>query len=203
MQGEGQRRPSRLRRLARAAAPRAILIHALPARRPRAPERGRPAANDDKEAVVQVTFERAGPADAEELVRIQIAAFHHDSVLYPEVALGGPPGYDSVEHMLGSIARHVCYKILLDGRPIGVLVIFDEGAGHAHLDVIAIDPAYHNRGVGTQAMRFFEQAHPAARYTLDTPGWAVRNQHFYEKLGYVRVGETAYPDLILLAYEKR
>ncbi|NTU78884.1 MAG: GNAT family N-acetyltransferase [Chloroflexales bacterium] len=152
---------------------------------------------------MEVTFEPATAADAEALVQIQIAAFHHDSVLYPEVAPGGPPGYDSAEQMRTNIAQHACYKIVHGGRAIGVMVVFDHGEAHTHLDVIAIDPAYHNRGFGTLAMHFLEQAHPAARYTLDTPGWALRNQHFYEQLGYVKVGETTYPDMTLFAYEKR
>lgn len=152
---------------------------------------------------MQLTFEPASDADAETLVQIQIAAFHHDSVLYPAVAQGGPPGYDSVEQMRKNIAQHACYKLLAGGRPIGVMVIFDQGEGHIHLDGIAIDPSYHNRGFGTLAMQFLEQAYPARRYTLDTPGWAVRNQHFYEKIGYVKVGEKTYPDITLFAYEKR
>jgi hypothetical protein len=48
---------------------------------------------------------------------VQIAAFHHDSVLYPEVALGGPPGYDSVEQMRKNIAQHPCYQLVYGGRP--------------------------------------------------------------------------------------
>jgi RimJ/RimL family protein N-acetyltransferase len=119
------------------------------------------------------------------------------------VAIGGPPGYDSVAQMRTHIAQHACYKIVFDGQPIGVIVVFDQHAGHTHLGVIAIDPGYHDRGFGTQAMRLLEQIHLALRYTLDTPSWAVRNQHFYEKLGYVKVGEKTYPDITLFAYEKR
>jgi GNAT superfamily N-acetyltransferase len=152
---------------------------------------------------MQITFEAAGDADAEALVQIQIAAFHHDSVLYPAIEPSGPPGYDSVEQMRRNIAQHPCYKIVADGHTIGVLILVSQDAELTHLDVIAIHPAYHNRGIGTLAMQFLEQAHPARRYTLDTPSWAVRNQHFYTKLGYVKVGETTYPDITLFAYEKR
>ena len=148
-------------------------------------------------------FEPANNADADALVQIQIAAFQHDSVLYPAVEPGGPPGYDAVEQMRKNIAQHACYKLVYAGHPMGVMVIVDHDEGHTHLDVIAIEPRYHNRGLGTLAMQFLEQAHPARRYTLDTPSWAVRNQHFYEKLGYVKVGETTYPDITLFAYEKR
>lgn len=152
---------------------------------------------------MNVTFERATPDDAEALVRVQMAAFHSDSRTYPGVAVGGPPGYDSVRVMLEKIHEDETYKIVVDGQIVGGIVIFDLGQGHFHLDVIDLDPAYHNRGIGTQAMQFIERTCPATKWTLDTPDWAVRNQHFYEKFGYVKVGAEPVEDFILIAYEKR
>lgn len=149
-----------------------------------------------------ITFERAAAADAEALVKAQIAAFHYDSVLYPGVEIGGPPGYDSVESTCKKIEEGLSYTIVDAGQIIGGMVAFDMGDGHVHLDLIFIEPAYHNRSIGTQAMSFLEQAHPAGLWTLDTPSWAIRNQHFYEKLGYVKVKEETYPDIVLFGYEK-
>lgn len=150
-----------------------------------------------------LSFEQATATDAEELVQIQVAAFHHDSVLYPEIVPGGPPGYDSVEHMRTQIAQHPCYRLVYGEQTIGFMIIFAQGEDHIHLDVIAIEPRYHNCGFGTLAMKFLEQTHPATRYTLDTPTWAIRNQHFYEKLGYIKIDEVAYPEISLFAYEKQ
>jgi GNAT superfamily N-acetyltransferase len=151
-----------------------------------------------------ITIARATEADAEALVQVQIAAFHHDSILYPEVAIGGPPGYDSVPHTLQKIREDECYVITADERCIGGMVVFVLGDGHYHLDLIFLDPVYHDRGIGTQAMRFLEQTYPAQRWTLDTPQWAIRNRHFYEKLGYVKVREFVEADgTPLIAYEKR
>jgi GNAT superfamily N-acetyltransferase len=152
---------------------------------------------------VSVSFERAAVADAEALVAVQVAAFHSDALAYPAVEIGGPPGYDSVEDAIRKITRDAYYKIVSDGRIIGGIVVFDRGGGHCHLDVIYLDPGHHGRGIGTRAMRFIERAHRATGWTLDTPSWAVRNQHYYEKLGYAKVGETVYPDITLFAYEKR
>lgn len=152
---------------------------------------------------MNISIERAVPEDAERLVHVQIAAFHYDSELYPGVETGGPPGYDSVPHMLEKIERDECYIILDAGRCIGGLVLFDKGNGHYHLDVIFIDPAYQNRGIGSQAIQFIEQVYPANCWTLDTPQWAVRNQHFYEKFGYVKVREFVADGTPLIAYEKR
>jgi ribosomal protein S18 acetylase RimI-like enzyme len=153
---------------------------------------------------VNITFERATPADAEALVTVQIAAFHDDARLYPGVEIGGPPGYDSIDVMLQKIHEVEVYKIVYEWQIIGGIIVFDDGEGIFHLDVIAIDPAYHNRGIGTQAMQFIERTYIATKWTLDTPTYAMRNQHFYEKFGYMKVGERAEDDNItLIAYEKR
>ena len=152
---------------------------------------------------VDVSFERATVADAEALVAVQVAAFHSDAVAYPGVEIGGAPGYDSVEDAVAKIARHLYYKIVREGRIVGGIVVFDRGGGHCHLDLIYLDPGLHGRGIGTEAMRFLERTHRATRWTLDTPSYAVRNQHFYEKLGYAKVGESAHADVTLFAYEKR
>ena len=153
--------------------------------------------------MLSITIERSVAADAPALTSVQIAAFHSDAQTYPEVGGGGPPGYDSVERTLEKIRSHECYTLRHAGQIIGGVVVFDWGQGHFHLDLLYVDPDLHNRGIGTRAVRFIERTYPATTWSLDTPSYAVRNQHFYEKLGYAKVGETVYPDITLFAYEKR
>ncbi|MEO7908777.1 MAG: GNAT family N-acetyltransferase, partial [Roseiflexaceae bacterium] len=76
-----------------------------------------------------ITFERATVADAEALVEAQIAAFHHDAVLYPGIAIGGPPGYESVERTRTKISEALCYKMVDAGQIIGGIVVWDMGQG--------------------------------------------------------------------------
>jgi len=102
--------------------------------------------------------------------------------------------------------KAIYYKILVEDNIIGGVIISDMGGGHYELSRIFIAPDFQNKGIGTQAIQFIEKAFPAAkRWTLDTPCWAYRNQHFYEKMGYVKVGEAA-PDkhrwFSLFLYEK-
>ena len=152
---------------------------------------------------MNITFEPATPADAERMVSVQIAAFHNDAEIYPGVKADGPPGYDSIEVFVKKIGECHYYKILADGQIVGGATVYDEGEGHFHLDVLYIDPAYHDRGIGSRTIEFIEQKHPAKKWTLHTPLYATRNQHFYEKFGYVKVGQEEYPDIVLIAYEKR
>lgn len=151
---------------------------------------------------MNLSIERATPGDADALVQAQIAAFHHDAVMYPGIGVGGPPGYDSVVEMVERIQQDECYKFVEDGQCAGGMVVFDMGQGHFHLGVIFIAPDWQNRGIGTQAIAFIEQAYPASRWTLDTPTWATRNRHFYEKLGYENVGEGN-DGTPVIHYEKR
>jgi GNAT superfamily N-acetyltransferase len=153
---------------------------------------------------MDITFQRAIPADAEALVKVQIRAFHDDARIYPGVEIGGPPGYDSVEETLKKIVQDDFYKIKAEDQIIGGIVVFDFGDGHFHLDLIFIDPDYHNRGIGTQAMQFLERTYPTTKkWTLDTPLYAIRNHHFYEKFGYVRVKEEKVDGFSLVCYERR
>jgi GNAT superfamily N-acetyltransferase len=151
-----------------------------------------------------LTIQPAAPADAARLVQVQVAAFHNDSVFYPGVALGGPPGYESVAVMLEKIELDDAYTFRWEGQIIGGMVIFKHTPQRHHLDVIFIDPAYHNQGIGSQAMTFLEQTYPAVQvWTLNTPQYATRNQHFYEKFGYRKVGVSEIGGLPLIDYEKR
>jgi ribosomal protein S18 acetylase RimI-like enzyme len=155
-----------------------------------------------------IRIERATGADAARLTEIQRRVFDDDNKLKPPGgSMEGPPGYDSVAWNAQWIAKTPYYKILLDGQLVGGLIVFDMGQGHYELGRIWVDPAFQNQGIGQQAVQLMFGAFPdAARWTLGTPSWAIRNQHFYEKMGFVRVRETKVdPNLGWsgIEYEKR
>ena len=80
----------------------------------------------------------------------------------------------------------------MDGQIVGGLILFRIRQGHYEIGRIYLDPDVQNQGIGKQVMAFAEGLYPdAKRWTLDTPSWAVRNHHFYEKLGYMKVREAA------------
>jgi ribosomal protein S18 acetylase RimI-like enzyme len=137
-------------------------------------------------------FEKATPADAAALTAVQKRTFDDDARRFSGQPSGGPPGYDSERWQLTMMIRATAYYKIVDGdQIIGGIIVFDMGGGHFVLGRIWIDPAYQDRGIGKQAIQFIEQAHPQAKkWTLDTPAWAVRNHHFYEKAGYVKTREA-------------
>jgi RimJ/RimL family protein N-acetyltransferase len=148
-------------------------------------------------------FEKAKPEDAKTLALVSGRAFDND-VHYGAPGKGGPPGYKSDMWQIRMMARSHYYKILLDDNCthlIGGFIVFQNAFGDCELGRIFIDPEYQNQGIGTQAMAFMDHAFPEARrWTLGTPLWNLRTQHFYEKVGYVKIGMEGSDGV---RYEKR
>ena len=135
-----------------------------------------------------IRFEKARPADAKGLALASWRAFDND-VHYGARGKGGPPGYKSEKWQSKMMRIGKYYKMMDEYRIIGGFIIFDKRNGHYELGRIFIDPAYQNQGIGAQAIEFMEEAFPqATRWTLGTPRWNKRTQHFYEKMGYIKIG---------------
>jgi len=139
-----------------------------------------------------IDIEEATLKDAAKLVEIQIRTFVDDNKLKPPgCCLGGPPGYDSVDWNIHWIQNTPYYKVLFNRQIVGGLILFDKGDDHFEVGRIWVDPDYQNQGIGQRAMQAMFSLHPEAKkWTLGNPSWAVRNQHFYEKVGFVKILET-------------
>ena len=80
-----------------------------------------------------------------------------------------------------SIDEGLAYRILVDGRVAGGLVVkIDEATQHNHLDLLFVDPAAHGKGIGQAAWRAVEALFPDTRvWETCTPYFEKRNLHFY------------------------
>jgi GNAT superfamily N-acetyltransferase len=147
----------------------------------------------------KVSLEQASVEDAMQLAEISKRAFHSDIHVGAPTKReddsaregGGPIGYDSPEFQTRMMRVCRYYKMIYDGRIAGGLIASRRRPGHYELERIFVDPEYHNRGIGTEAMKWvFAQFPDAKIWTLGTPEWNVRTRHFYEKLGFVQIGWT-------------
>jgi ribosomal protein S18 acetylase RimI-like enzyme len=139
-----------------------------------------------------IKIEKANREDAEKLTQIQKRTFNDDNKLKPpECSMEGPPGSDSVKWNLNLIGKTSYYKILAGDQIVGGLIVFDMGENQYELGRIWVDPDLQNQGIGQQAIKLMFSHFPDARkWILGTHSWAIRNQHFYEKMGYVKIRET-------------
>ena len=159
-----------------------------------------------------VRFERATEEDVPELTKIMKKAFDDETIRFkgdPEG--GGPPGYDDGSFLMkwgftgdgGRYSPGLLCKILVDTekgeKPVGAFIVFMGEkmgtTGNNILGTIFVDPEWQNLGLGSQAMQYIFATFPAKRWKLGTPEWATRNQHFYEKNGFVKIREVWDPEL--------
>jgi RimJ/RimL family protein N-acetyltransferase len=139
-----------------------------------------------------INLKKALQSDVETLTEIQIRTFVDDNKNKPPgSSMEGPPGYNSLKWNSHWIIHTHYYKILYEEQIVGGLILFDLGYKHFEVGRIWVDPAFQNRGIGQAALSEMFHLHPdVIKWTLGTPSWAVRNQHFYEKMGFVKIRET-------------
>ncbi len=147
-----------------------------------------------------IQFIKARPGDAERLAQASKRAFD-DDIHYGAPGPGGPPGYDSAEWQAKMMRLGDYFKIVADDQIIGGIIVFRKGTREYNLGRIFIEPEHQNQGIGTQAFRFLWKEYPLAkRWTLGTPAWNRRTCHFYQKVGFVEIGEDAHGGIL---FERR
>jgi ribosomal protein S18 acetylase RimI-like enzyme len=97
------------------------------------------------------------------------------------------------------------FKVLEQDRLVGGFVLFRLEDGSVEFGRAFLEPECQNRGIGAELLRFAEGVFAETkRLVLDTPSWNLRTQHFYEKGGYVKVGELDTGEgFALFQYEKK
>ncbi len=140
--------------------------------------------------------------DAETITKNRIAAYNKEhKENSPEGVEGGPPDYDSVQCTMEGIKSNIYYLILLEDNIIGSFWLSLEKENHFELEDFVIHPDYQNLGYGTACIDMMEKKHPdITLWTLATPSFSRKNQHFYEKCGYQRIGKSENNYCVL--YEK-
>lgn len=102
-----------------------------------------------------------------------------------------PPDYDSLLwHKQMADDGHL-YKAISDNKLVGAAVLFvNDNAEQLYIGRIFIDSIYHRKGYGIKLMESIEAYFPHIRQIdLDTPGWNIRTNSFYQKIGYTTIKE--------------
>jgi len=140
-----------------------------------------------------LTFAEMTEADIPKVTDVMTRAFDDDSRRHLGRERGGPEGYDTGDFFrkwLLGYRESIGYLALMDGCIIGAAIVWVFPHGHNVLGTIFVDPEYQDRGIGTRFWRFLEATYSQTKdWRLETPIWATKNHHFYEKCGFARVGE--------------
>ena len=106
---------------------------------------------------------------------------------------------DTIEQ---SINHGEAYRILVDGKKVGGLVLHIEG-DHGELELLFVSPNTHSKGIGYATWCAVEQLHPEVRvWETVTPYFEKRNIHFYvNKCGF-HIVEFMWKDDEMFRFEK-
>ena len=106
---------------------------------------------------------------------------------------------DTIEQ---SINNGKAYRILLDGKKVGGVVLRVEG-DHGELELLFVSPKAHSKGIGYAAWCAVEQLHPEVKvWETCTPYFEKRNIHFYvNKCGF-HIVEYMWKDDEMFRFQK-
>ncbi|ATI52724.1 GNAT family N-acetyltransferase [Bacillus cereus] len=138
-----------------------------------------------------ISIEKAIILDAEKLTEIMTRTFDEEAKRW----LCGqgdvidyniqPPGYSLVEMMRYSIEELDSFKVMLDGKIIGGIIVTISGKSYGRIDRIFVDPVYQGKGIGSNVIKLIEEEYPSIRiWDLETSSRQLNNHHFYKKMGY-------------------
>ncbi|MDA1676308.1 GNAT family N-acetyltransferase [Bacillus cereus group sp. TH152-1LC] len=138
-----------------------------------------------------ICIEKATILDAEKLTKIMTRTFDEETKRW----LCGqgdvidyniqPTGYSSVEMMKYSIEELDCYKVIMDEKIIGGIIVTISGKSYGRIDRIFVDPVYQGKGIGSHVIKFIEAEYLNIRiWDLETSSRQINNHHFYKKMGY-------------------
>lgn len=151
-----------------------------------------------------VSLVRATIDDAAQILALKQRAFAEEFAMYGVK----PPHFDQIEKTRRAIEEKLYYKVMLGDRLVGGICLVDEGDDGWYVGSVYVDECLQGRGIGQTAMATLFREHPEPRrWYLDTPCRSYRNHHFYEKLGFVKVGEftpeyAPSADFRLFVYER-
>jgi GNAT superfamily N-acetyltransferase len=148
----------------------------------------------------RVRLVKAREENAGRLADISRRAFNSD-VDCGAPAEGGPPGYDSPAAQASFMRSCDYYEIHYDETLVGAVMVLKQQDRQYECCGLFVDPTYHDRGIATGAFELLWEAYPDAKlWTVGTPAWNERTNHFYSRLGFVKVGTDGADGVI---FEKR
>ena len=87
-----------------------------------------------------------------------------------------------------AIAARRCYKAVLDGEPVGFMVLETGLSGHSFISFMITHPGHRRAGVASALVDYAESHAPTDKLFTSTSTGNTDMQRLCESLGFVRVG---------------
>ncbi|WML44563.1 GNAT family N-acetyltransferase [Neobacillus sp. PS3-40] len=141
--------------------------------------------------------------EVEKLLVIQKEVFAEDYALYEDH--DSTPVNETAEKLRENIERFFHYTIWLGNDIIGAIDIRPLDDSRLRLSKLFLGTKFQNKGLGSKLIKLIESEFPLIKdWSLYTPYLNKKNHHFYEKLGYIKIGEVQITEkLQLFKYGKK
>ena len=120
--------------------------------------------------------------DIKELTLVMERAFDQDTKIHLGREEGGPEGYDNGEFLRkwGLDEHSTSYKIILEDKIIGGIILWINENYHNRLGTLFIDTNMQERGIGVEIWNKIEEMYPeTVIWHTETPLFSSRNHNFY------------------------
>ncbi len=133
--------------------------------------------------------------DADLITQIKTKAYDDEMVKFgPDHDISeywGPQWYSDPKETEKLISQFYYYKILVDNEIIGCFWLNNRGEETVELEDLCILPEFQNKGYGYRSLIEMESLIPdKKKWILGTPYYSIRNHYLYEKVGYIKIGES-------------
>ncbi|MBN1808989.1 MAG: GNAT family N-acetyltransferase [Planctomycetes bacterium] len=143
----------------------------------------------------------AVPADVEEILDVQKAAFLRQAEIYSNHDL--PPLLETADEVRSAFGEWTVLKAVENGRLVGSARGRSRDDGACFIARVSVHPDCQGRGIGGALMAALENAFPRATcFELFTGAKSVGNIAFYGKLGYVVYAEEDRGDITIVKMRK-
>jgi ribosomal protein S18 acetylase RimI-like enzyme len=151
---------------------------------------------------VEYKIIEATESDAEEILRLQYAAYQSEAEIYNNYSV--QPLTQTLEETIEEFKECTVLKAASDGKIIGSVRATVQNDSSIYISKLMVLPGYQNRGIGKRLLKAIEDEFPNKRYWLITGHKSEKNLRLYEKHGYTRFKtEEAAPWLTLIHLEKQ
>lgn len=133
--------------------------------------------------VKPILIQKACAADAEEILKLQKAAYISEAEIYNDFSI--PPLTQTLPEILDDFDNYIILKAITSEVIVGSVRGQINEDGSVYIGRLMAHPDFQNNGLGTRLMQAIEAEFPQAqRFWLTTGHRSERNLHLYNKLGY-------------------
>ena len=151
--------------------------------------------------ILNIKIATAEPEDAEEILKVQYAAFQSEAMLHNDFTI--QPLTQTLDELLAEFQTRLILKAVLNGRIVGSVRAYADG-DTVYIGKLIVHPDHQGKGLGKRLLSTVESKLHRKRFELYTSAKSERNLHIYEKSGYTRFREETDEAGIRFVYlEKR